>query len=111
MWPSASRLTRCSSTTVQPEKGGPPATGLVALPAASSGRASTSRSQLRACGSPFLADAGDGVDLGELIRWYRGETVSVGAWLFEQFDGLHGGEVESANGPGEDFNCYLTGET
>lgn len=59
----------------------------------------------------FLADAGDGVDLGELIRWYRGETLSLGAWLFAQFDGLHGGEVESANRLVDDFNRYLTGET
>jgi hypothetical protein len=59
----------------------------------------------------LLADAGDGVDLGELIRWYSGETLSLGAWLFAQFDGLHGGEVESANRLVDEFNRYLTGET
>jgi hypothetical protein len=59
----------------------------------------------------FLADAGDGVDLGELVRWYRSETLSLGAWLFAQFDELHGGEVESANRLVDDFNRYLTGET
>jgi len=59
----------------------------------------------------FLANPGEGVDLGELVRWYRDETLSLGAWLFAQFDGLHGGEVESANRLVDDFNRYLTGET
>lgn len=59
----------------------------------------------------LLANPGEGVDLGELVRWYRDETLSLGAWLFAQFDGLHGGEVESANRLVDDFNRYLTGET
>lgn len=59
----------------------------------------------------FLQDAGETVDLGEIVRWYQQKTVDLYEWMLSQFNSLHASDIESANALIDKYNELVFGVT
>ena len=57
----------------------------------------------------YMVTAGETVHLTSTVQTYVGSMNDLYNWVFDQFEGLHGDDIDAANKLVEEFNLQLTG--